>query len=248
MKVFIIGGCNTVVNALLQKFNKEGLKLYVLTGSHQYHNKYKHVYEQYHFSYENNCIKEVFESVRPDVTIFTGAFDSNYHWENGFREITSYCSGLHNILTAYSLLQYGRFIYLSSDEISRITEDEYTAITKQMAEPENCFHENYAAACKANALKNGEEICCNYKETTGLDILTLRINELCYLPKSADEADFCLSELCMEALTEKKITLSKDLYAVLSVRYDRIFIPSGKSGRFKTPFLLYGRGQRHFCQ
>ena len=27
MKVFIIGGCNTVVNALLQKFNKEGLKL-----------------------------------------------------------------------------------------------------------------------------------------------------------------------------------------------------------------------------
>ena len=104
MKVFIIGGCNTVVNALLQKFNKEGLKLYVLTGSHQYHNKYKHVYEQYHFSYENNCIKEVFESVRPDVTIFTGAFDSNYHWENGFREITSYCSGLYNILTAYSLL------------------------------------------------------------------------------------------------------------------------------------------------
>lgn len=69
MKVFIIGGCNTVVNALLQKFNKEGLKLYVLTGSHQYHNKYKHVYEQYHFSYENNCIKEVFESVHPDVTI-----------------------------------------------------------------------------------------------------------------------------------------------------------------------------------
>lgn len=212
MKVFIIGGCNTVVNALLQKFNKEGLKLYVLTGSHQYHNKYKHVYEQYHFSYENNCIKEVFESVRPDVTIFTGAFDSNYHWENGFREITSYCSGLYNILTAYSLLQYGRFIYLSSDEISRITEDEYTAITKQMAEPENSFHENYAAACKANALKNGEEICCNYKETTSLDILTLRINELCYLPKSADEADFCLSELCMEALTEKKVTLSKDLY------------------------------------
>ena len=102
MKVFIIGGCNTVVNALLQKFNKEGLKLYVLTGSHQYHNKYKHVYEQYHFSYENNCIKEVFESVCPDVTIFTGAFDSNYHWENGFREITSYCSGLYNILTAYS--------------------------------------------------------------------------------------------------------------------------------------------------
>ena len=57
---------------------------------------------------------------------------------------------------------------------------------------------------QANALKNGEEICCNYRETTGLDILTLRINELCYLPKSADEAAFCLSELCMEALTEKK--------------------------------------------
>ena len=59
-----------------------------------------------------------------------------------------------------------------------------------MAEPENSFHENYAAACKANAIKNGEEICCNYKETTGLDILTLRINELCYLPNPQTRQTF----------------------------------------------------------
>lgn len=118
-----------------------------------------------------------------------------------------------------------------------------------MAEPENSFHENYAAACKANALKNGEEICCNYKETTGLDILTLRINELCYLPKSADEADFCLSELCMEALTEKKITLSKDLYMPFYLSDMTEFLYRlVKADDFKTPFLLYGRGQRHFCQ
>ena len=58
MKVFIIGGCNTVVNALLQKFNKEGLKLYVLTGSHQYHNKYKHVYEQYHFLMRTTVLRK----------------------------------------------------------------------------------------------------------------------------------------------------------------------------------------------
>lgn len=217
MKVLLIGGGNTVINALIHKFSKEGLKIYVLTGGHQYNNKYKHVYEQYHFSYENNCIKEVFESVRPDITLFTGAFDCNYTWENGFREITAYCCGLYNLLTAFSLLQHGRFIYLSSDEVSRITEEEYLAITRQMQLPEEEAPHHYAYACKANALKSGEDICCNYRDTTGLDIITLRLENLCFLPKNAAEASDVCNRLCIEALNHHTLTLQQEFYAALYI-------------------------------
>ena len=83
----IVGAFGTVTSAVIRKFGKEGARIYALTGGKNSENRYKKVYEQYDFSYDNNCIKEVFESVNPDVTIFTGAFDSNFEckalWRQG---------------------------------------------------------------------------------------------------------------------------------------------------------------------
>lgn len=74
-----------------------------LTGGKNSENRYKKVYEQYDFSYDNNCIKEVFESVNPDVTIFTGAFDSNFEWSSGYSEMVKFGAGLYNCLNAFLL-------------------------------------------------------------------------------------------------------------------------------------------------
>jgi nucleoside-diphosphate-sugar epimerase len=218
MKVLIIGQHNTFIDSLIQKLSKEGAKIYVLTGGHDTHNRYRKVYEQYHFSYTNNCIKEVFESVRPDVTIFTGAFDSYYDWERCYRETSSFCSGLYNILTAFSMMHHGRFIYLSSDEIYNITESEYQFITGlSQHETEGNAAKSHAYAYKANALKNGEDICNQYCQTTGLDILVLRIEGLCFAPKNPDEAGDFISKLCVEALREQKLTLTRETYTPLYI-------------------------------
>lgn len=218
MKVLIIGGSNTVTNALIHKFSKEGQRIYVLTGGQQYNNKYKKVYEQYHFSYDNNCIKEVFESIRPDVTIFTGAFDNNYNWNNCYRETALYHAGLYNLLTAFSLLHHGRFVYLSSDEIFHITEDEYLTITAQSQQQitEEQMQQN-AYAYKANALKTGEDICNNYRYTTGLDIITLRIEGLCFPPKNTAEIYDAYSKLCVEALNKNTLTFTQESYSPLYI-------------------------------
>jgi nucleoside-diphosphate-sugar epimerase len=218
MKVLIIGQYNTVIDSIIQKLSKERIKIYVLTGGHDTHNKYRKVYEQYNFSYTNNCIKEVFESVQPDVTIFTGAFDSCYNWEHCYREMANFCAGLYNILTAFSLLHHGRFIYLSSDELYNITESEYHFITENsQRETDANVAKEHAYAYKANALKSGEDICNQYCQTTGLDILTLRIEGLCFIPRDLSEAWDSISRLCVEALNQQTLTLTHESYMPLYI-------------------------------
>ena len=111
MRVLIVGAFGTVTSAIIRKFGKEGARIYALTGGKNSENRYKKVYEQYDFSYDNNCIKEVFESVNPDVTIFTGAFDSNFEWSSGYSEMVKFGAGLYNCLNAFSFLNHGRLYF-----------------------------------------------------------------------------------------------------------------------------------------
>lgn len=218
MKVLIIGGANTVTNALIQKFDKEGHCVYVLTGGRQQHNNYKKVYEQYHFSYENSCIKEVFESIHPELTIFMGAFDSNYNWNNCYEEANRYSLGLQNVITAFLAIHNGRFVYLSSDTVFDVTEDEYnhiTAETRRQLTDSGIQH--YSYAYKANAVKNGENICNYYRQITGFDIITVRINEMCCLAKNFFDATDVFSKLCIEALKYNTLTFTKDTYSPLYI-------------------------------
>lgn len=57
------------------------------------------------------------ESVRPDITIYTGAFDPNYRWMSEERETVRFTSDLMNVLVAYSTIRMGKFIFLSSHEV-----------------------------------------------------------------------------------------------------------------------------------
>ena len=55
--------------------------------------------------------------VNPDVTILLGAFDTNYLWNGEERETVHFISHMVNILVAYSVVNRGKLIYLSSDEV-----------------------------------------------------------------------------------------------------------------------------------
>lgn len=90
MNIFLIGGAGNIINAISEKLNKEGDKVYVLTGSEVKKHTYRHVFEQYPFSYESDSIKEIFESISPDVTIFMGAYDTNFDWSDPRKEAVRY--------------------------------------------------------------------------------------------------------------------------------------------------------------
>ena len=75
LNILLIGSANSFTNQLIRQFNKEGHRVSLLTGSSQGKKKYPRVFERYDFTYTSNVISEVFKSVSPDVTVFTGAYD-----------------------------------------------------------------------------------------------------------------------------------------------------------------------------
>ena len=68
------------------------------------------------FTYDSGSIQNILDSIRPDVTVFTGAFDANYTWKYPRQDAVNYLAELSNILAAL-MMKRGRFLYFSSQEI-----------------------------------------------------------------------------------------------------------------------------------
>ena len=114
MNILLVGGTCSLMNNIILKLRKEGHRVFLLTGDKYKHNKYEKVFERYDFPYDSENLNEVIESVNPDVTILLGAFDTNYLWNGEERETVHFISHMVNILVAYSVVNRGKLIYLSS--------------------------------------------------------------------------------------------------------------------------------------
>ncbi len=196
MNIFLIGGAGSLADNLIIKFKKEGHRVYLLTGNRFGNQPYQKVFERYDFTYDNSCLNEIFESVKPDMTVFLGAHDTNFQWNNEEAASVKFCSSLMNLLMAYAMLNYGRFIYLSSDAVygGNYPEDiPETAPTSP-------------TGLKGMALAQGEEMCESYRRTRNLDIITLRLDHLYSIPGSRkDVSDIC-GKMCLQALEKKTVT------------------------------------------
>ena len=117
MNILLIGGSGRLMDSMILKLRKEGHRVFLLTGDKYRHNKYQKVFERYDFSYDCENLDDILNSVNADVTILTGAFDTNYNWNGEERETVHFMSHLVNILVASSVAGKGRVIFLSSDEI-----------------------------------------------------------------------------------------------------------------------------------
>lgn len=225
----LIGGTGNITNAILEKLSKEGDRVYVLTGCDVKKHTYKHVFEQYSFSYESDSIKEIFESVSPDAIIFMGAYDTNFGWSDPRRESVRYTAGLLNILMGYSLVKCGRFIYLSSDEVyaksypTDIIEDEPVS----------------AKSIKGLTISRGEELCRTYQNFDGLDIVILRLDHLYAIPEKIDELTDACSKMCVQALKTGEIEANdRNRFSMLYISDATEFIYSFV-GRAEHQKLIY---------
>ena len=169
----------------------------------------QHVFEQYDFTYDDDSVKDIFDSIKPDITIFTGAWDSHFNWEKARQEAVRYTASLINILTVYSMQSKGRFIYFSSQEV-------FTG-----SFPNN-LPETWATSAKgfrSMAISQGEEICTNFRQNQGLEIRILRLDHLYCVPKKGETGlDPCFA-MCLEALRSGKIFASdRDVFSMLFVK------------------------------
>lgn len=213
MKVFIVGKYNTFLDELIKKLHKENDKIYVLTGDKYRGSKPSRVFEQYIFPYSSDSLVEILDSVRPDVILFTGAYDSNFQWHNIRNESMHYLSGLINIILSAESHKIKRFIYLSSHQVyethsdvpipanAKTTTNDYTGI----------------------AIAQGEELCRHFNETTDLDISVLRIDNLYKLPANREEVNDICSVLCLEAIQKGSVTINSNrTFSMLNVS-DAVF-------------------------
>ena len=102
MDVLLIGGGSNMMNAMIDKCNKSGHRVFLMTGKREKRFPYKRVFEKYNFTYDNEIVKDIFRSISPDITIFMGAYDTNFDWNMAREEIVRYTTGFMNILSAFS--------------------------------------------------------------------------------------------------------------------------------------------------
>lgn len=198
MNILLIGGAGVLIDDLILKFRKEGHRVFLLTGEKYKQTKYERVFEKYNFTYDCEELSEIMESVNPDVTIFMGAFDTNFRWKEVERETARYTSSLISLLVAYAKIAKGRFIVLSSDEVFDgnydlpVTED----VAVQAKNP------------KAVMLAQAEQVCDNFRKGWNLDVMVLRLDHMYTIPReSSDVHDFC-SDMCLRALQDGVIRVN----------------------------------------
>jgi len=202
MNILLIGGAGNLINNLIIKLNKEGHRISLLTGDRYGKASYQRVFEKYNFSYESDSLKEIFESVQPELTIFMGAYDTNFRWtgEGVEKEAVRFSNSLMNILMSYSQYTDGRFLYLSSQEV--YGEHYPKDIDEKEPTTPNGVH--------AMVLSQAEEMCVNYRKNCGKDVIVLRLDHVYGIPVArGDIRDIC-SHMCLEALEKKHITVQEN--------------------------------------
>ena len=200
MKVLLIGGESSLTNKLIVKLRKEKHRLFLVTGQRNKNIYFEKVFERFDFPYDDDSMLQIFRSVRPDLTIFMGAQDSNFDWENVQQEAVRYNASLTNILMSYALIGTGRFLYLSSGEIYQ---GHYpNEITEDTPVKDPGFYQM--------TMKKAEEICQFYRKNSGLDVTTLRLDRIWTAPRTKADVWGLCPQMCLQAMQYDQITFQEN--------------------------------------
>lgn len=212
MNILIIGGAGSFTRLLIDRLDKEGHRIFVLTEDPKSEHNYRKVFETYHFAYDNVCIKDVMKSIRPDAVLFMGAYDRSFSWKEEEETAVSYTSGLTNLLMAFGALGRGRFVYLSSE------------IVFQKQYPQEIEDgEPYAAYTqRAEAVAMGEKLCQDYTEISNADIVVLRLDHMYEIPERARETESLPARMSIEALETGEIVVQPNLHVALLYASDAV--------------------------
>lgn len=197
MNILLVGSKCRFLQLLTDKLDKEGHRVFLLTAEDKSVRTSKKIFETYHFAYDNPCIREVLEGVRPDVTVFMGAYDTGFLWGKGSSTASAYTSGLFQLLMNETAGNVGRFLYLSSEEVFG---GEYT---QDISCEENCA----AYTVRAQAIAAGEELCRSYFNM-GYETIVLRLDHLYGEPLTGAEARGICARMSVEGLETGEIRVN----------------------------------------
>lgn len=206
MNILLIGGAGCFIDSIINKLNKEGHRIFLLTGNRYKQVPYQKVFERYDFSYDAECLGDIFDSCAPDVILFMGAFDTNFNWKDEDRTSIKFSNSLTNILMSYAMNKQGRFIFLSSDEVFGNSYEE-NILENEKPTP---------ATLRGLALSQGEDLCRTYNENRHLDIVTLRLDHYYCIPKGRKDIRSIPSKMCLDLIENEHITyVPQNIFSLL---------------------------------
>lgn len=116
MKILLFGAYGLLMESIIVKLHKEGHELFVVTGRKIPEEHHEGTVDAYFVEYADKSLYYVFESVKPDVVIHTGAFDERFHWKEQ-TDSAQYLAGLNNIVLSSVKASVPMFIYFSTTDI-----------------------------------------------------------------------------------------------------------------------------------
>ncbi len=180
----------------------------MITGGHGRQISNRRIFEKFDFAYDSDVIKDIFSTVRPDVTIFMGPYDENFDWSDARLESVKFSAALMNVLSSYFLLNRGRFVYLSSNEV--FSSNYYDNITEDRDVSPKSF--------KSMAIVQGEDICRNYIQSNGMDGIIIRYDNVYDVPKKNRHISNRCFDMCLDALKTGSISANE------RVRFSLLYI------------------------
>lgn len=219
MNVLLIGGPCQLMDAMVDILNKNGHKSYLLMEGGKHSPAYRHAFEKYSFSYQDESVKDIMQSIEPDAVLFMGAQDTSFAWEEkGSRELLRYTASVANMISSYAAFSKGRFIYLSSEEIYGDSGDLCpNGLSEEALPAPNGY--------RGTAVMQGEGICENCRKAQGKDVVVLRLDHLYGMPrKGQKEGGICFRK-CLESLKSGTVSAAAgNTFSMLHVKDAAAFI------------------------
>jgi nucleoside-diphosphate-sugar epimerase len=116
VKILLFGSYGLLMESVIVKLHKEGHELFVVTGRKLQEEHHEGTIDAYFVEYGDSSLYYVFESVKPDAVICTGAFDELFHWKEQ-TDSAKYLAGFNNILISAIKSKVSKFIYFSTTDV-----------------------------------------------------------------------------------------------------------------------------------
>lgn len=191
MKVALIGERDALAQFFLEKMKKEGNDVYFLSENDFYGNFSAAVkYRFFQLSRNPDILKNLFESISPQVVVFTGEEAMNSRldaWDE--EELTL----LSRVLGLSAQTKVEKFVYLSSSEV--------------YGEGEAVFEETdrvNPVTTKGMLTAQGEYMVAQFAKRYGIETVIVRASQI-YSEQCADDGRDFLSRLIRQVKTESSL-------------------------------------------
>ena len=178
MKILLFGAYGLLMESIIVKLHKEGHELFVVTGRKISEDHHEGTIDAYFVEYADSSLYYVFESIKPEAVIYTGAFDERFHWKEQ-SDSAKYLAGLNNIILSSIKANVSKFVYFSTTDIyddSIHIDKASDSIHKEKLGEHSTTISN--GGLREMTVQSGEDFILRYKNSSKTKFIILRCSDI----------------------------------------------------------------------